>query len=85
MLTQVDDGLRSRMHQISNNAISMGQYVVSPATHPTDCGRFRASFSVHRSSGNGSYCRVFRFDKAFASREAARLFAVTQGLSLIHI
>ncbi len=57
----------------------MGKYVVSPSTHPTDCGRFRASFSVHRSQGNGSYSRVFRFDKPFASREAARLFAVTQG------
>ena len=57
----------------------MGKYVVSPATHLTDCGRFRASFSVHRAKGNGSYCRVFRFDKTFASREAARLFAVTQG------
>ncbi|RKR26239.1 hypothetical protein C8C93_1475 [Acidovorax sp. 93] len=67
------------MIQISQTAISMGKYVVSPTTHPTDCGRFRASFSVHRSQGNGSYCRVFRFDKAFASREAARLFAVTQG------
>mgnify|MGYP003582168984 FL=1 len=58
----------------------MGPFVVSPSTHPTDCGRFfRASFSVHRSQGNGSCSRVFRFDKAFASREAARLFAVTQG------
>ena len=57
----------------------MGQYVVSPATHPTDCGRLRASFSVHRSQGNGSYARVFRFDKTFASRGAARLYAVTPG------
>lgn len=57
----------------------MGQYVVSPATHQTDRGHFRASFSVQRSQGNGSYCRVFRFDKDFASREAARIFAVTQG------
>ena len=57
----------------------MGKYVVSPATHRTDCGRYRASFSVHRSQGNGSYCRVFRFDRSFASREGARLFAVTQG------
>ena len=56
----------------------MGQYVVSPATHPTDCGRFRASFSVQRSQSNGGYCRVFRFDKTFASPEIARLFAVTQ-------
>ncbi len=56
----------------------MGQYVVSPTTHTTDCGRFRASFAVQRSRGNGSYCRVFRFDKTFASRDAARLFAVSQ-------
>ena len=67
------------MNQISKTAISMGKYVVSPATHPTECGRFRASFSVHRSESKGGYCRVFRFDKVFASREAARLFAVTQG------
>lgn len=57
----------------------MGKYVVSPATHLTDTGRYRASFSVHRSQSNGSYCRVFRFDRSFASREGARLFAVTQG------
>jgi hypothetical protein len=57
----------------------MGKYVVSPATHRTDCGRFRASFSVQRTGGNGSYSRVFRFDKTFASPEGARLFAVTQG------
>jgi len=57
----------------------MGQYVVSPATHPTDCGRFRASFSVRPVQGNGSEGRVFRFDTTFASRDAARLFAVTQG------
>lgn len=57
----------------------MGKYVVSPATHPTDCGRFRASFAVQRSKSEGRYCRVFRFDQTFASRDAARLYAVTQG------
>jgi len=57
----------------------MGQYVVSPATHPTDCGRFRASFSVRRAHGRSSDSREFRFDTTFASREGARLFAVTQG------
>ncbi|MGF6211738.1 hypothetical protein [Comamonas sp. 4034] len=57
----------------------MGKYVVSPATHQTVSGRFRASFSVQRSQGNGNYCRVFRFDRTFASSEAARMFAVTQG------
>jgi hypothetical protein len=64
---------------ISNISISVGQYVVSPSTHQTDCGRVRASFAVQRSQGNGSDCRVFRFDTTFASREAARVFAVTQG------
>ena len=54
----------------------MGQYVVSPATHPTDCGRFRASFSVQRSQSNGGYCRVFRLDKTFAPPAIARLFPV---------
>lgn len=57
----------------------MGTYVVSPTTHPTDCGRFRASFSVQRSQGKGSYCRVFRSNTTFASRDAAQLFALTQG------
>ena len=57
----------------------MGQFVVSPTTHTTERGRFRASFSVQRSQGNGSYCRVFRLDKTYASRDAARLMAVTQG------
>jgi hypothetical protein len=79
MLTQTPLALRPRLIQISQTSISMGAFVVSPATHPTDCGRFRASFAVYRSKGNGSYCRVFRFDKAFASREFAQVFAVTQG------
>lgn len=67
------------MNQIPKIGISMGEYVVSPTTYPTDCGRYRASFAVQRSRGNGSYCRIFQFDKTFASQEAARLFAVTQG------
>ena len=57
----------------------MGKYVVSPTTHPTDCGRFRAAFSVQRSKGEGGYCRVFRSNTTFSSRDAAQLFAVTQG------
>ena len=57
----------------------MGKYVVSPTTHQTENGQYRASFSVHRAQGKGSYCRIFRFDRAFATREAARVFAITQG------
>ena len=57
----------------------MGKYVVSPATHPTDCGRFRASITVQRSRGKDTRSQPFSFDATFASRDAARLFAVTQG------
>ncbi|TXH44877.1 MAG: hypothetical protein E6Q92_03905 [Burkholderiaceae bacterium] len=57
----------------------MGRFVVSPATHATACGRFRASFAMHRQRSQGAYGRVFRFDATFASRHAARVFAVTQG------
>jgi hypothetical protein len=67
------------LNNISNTAIPMGKYVVSPATHPTDCGRFRASFSVRRAQDNGRHRQVFRFETTFASSDAARLFAVTQG------
>ncbi len=57
----------------------MGEYVVSPTTHATECGRFSAAFAIRRAAGNGTYCRVFRFDRTFTSRHAAQLFAVTQG------
>jgi hypothetical protein len=61
----------------------MGKYVVSPTTNQTECGRFRASFAVQRSSADGkgaaNYCRVFKSNTTFASRDAAHVFAVTQG------
>jgi hypothetical protein len=56
----------------------MGKFVVSPTTFATDCGRFRASFALKHARGDGSHCQVFSSDKTFASRNAARLFAVTQ-------
>ena len=57
----------------------MGKYFVTPTSHKTHCGRFQASFVLQRSKQNSSYCRVFRFDKIFASTEAAKMYAVTQG------
>jgi len=64
---------------ISENTFSSGKYVVSPATHLTDSGRFGASVAVSSGAGTSSHHRVFRFDQLFDSREAARIFAVTQG------
>lgn len=57
----------------------MGRYVVSPATHPTDAGRFRASVAVSSGSGAGTHHRVLRLPGLFASPEVARLLALTQG------
>ena len=64
---------------ISENTFSSGKYVVSPATHLTDSGRFGASVAVSSGEGKSSHHRIFRFDQLFDSREGARLFAVTQG------
>jgi hypothetical protein len=67
------------MNQISEPSISMGNYIVSPATRTTTNGRFRASFAVQRTQSKGAYCRIFNFDREFVSREAARVYAITQG------
>jgi hypothetical protein len=66
------------MNQISESAIPMGNYIVSPTTHETSTGRFRASFSIQRSQSKGAYCRIFNFDSEFVSREAARVYAISQ-------
>lgn len=57
----------------------MGNYIVSPSTHETANGRFRASIAVQHSQSKGAYCRIFNFAPEFVSREAARIYAVTQG------
>ena len=59
--------------------ITMGKFLVSPAAVETSNGLFRASFCVERSPSKGAYCRIFNFDREFVSREAARVFAITQG------
>ena len=59
--------------------ITMGKFLVSPAAVETSNGLFRASFCVERSQSKGGYCRIFNFDREFVSREAARVFAITQG------
>ena len=67
------------MNQNFESAIPMGNYMVSPATHETSAGVYRASIAVQRSQSKGAYCRVFNFTSEFASREAARVYAITQG------
>ncbi len=67
------------MNQTPETAITMGKYLVSPATQVTHSGNYRALFSVQRTESKGRYCRVFFFDREFSSQAAARLFAITQG------
>lgn len=57
----------------------MGNYIVSPATQEMSSGLFRASIAVQRSQSKGAHCRIFNFTSEFASREAARVYAITQG------
>lgn len=64
---------------ISEHSIPMGKYVVSPSTHLTESGDYKASVAIKSGQGSSSHHRVFRFDDMFASREAARMFAITQG------
>ena len=67
------------MQLIREISFPMGKYVVSPSTHQTDAGTFRASVAVSSGSGTSTRHRVFRFEPLFTSREAARMYALTQG------
>jgi len=67
------------MTLIPEISFPLGKYVVSPSTHLTEAGEYRASVSIQSGQGSSSHCRVMRFDRMFASREGARLFAITQG------
>lgn len=72
------------MSFISEPSISLGKYVVSPTTHQTDAGDYRASVAIQSGQGTSAHHRVFRFESPFATREAARVFAVTQGWIQTH-
>lgn len=67
------------MNKNFESAIPMGNYIVSPATQETSTGLYRASIAVQRTQSKGAYCRIFNFDCEFVTREAARVYAITQG------
>lgn len=58
--------------------LPLGTFQVSPSTRQTDVGSYQACVAIQRGQGTGSHCRLVRFDRLFASREAAHLVAVTQ-------
>ena len=59
--------------------MTIGKFVVSPLTHPTDSGAFSGSVTVSSGQGSGSSHRVTRFHRPYALPEAAQLVALTQG------
>lgn len=64
---------------IQEISVPLGKFVVSPATHQTESGTFRASVTVSSGHGMATRHRVYRFDTLFATPEAARMYALTQG------
>ena len=55
-----------------------GTLQVSPSTRRTDAGNYQACVAIQSGQGTGTHCRLVRFDRLFASREAANLVATTQ-------
>ena len=56
--------------------LSVGKFLVSPLTRLTDGGDYAASVSIR----SGMHDRVFRFVRRFATRDAARRYAIEQGM-----
>ncbi|MEK9803824.1 MAG: hypothetical protein VW475_10520 [Curvibacter sp.] len=65
------------MNTTLEKAFSVGKYLVSPLTRPTESGRYTASVSIR----NGMHDRVFRFVPEFSTRESALQYAEAEGRS----
>jgi hypothetical protein len=61
----------------------VGKYLVSPLTHATDGGRYRASVSIRSGRGSMTHDRVLRLLPVFSSSEDAAQYATAQGLAWI--
>ena len=64
------------MTSTREKTFSVGKYLVSPLTRLTDAGDYAASVSIR----SGMHDRVLRFIPRFATREAARRYAIEQGI-----
>ncbi|MEO0318389.1 MAG: hypothetical protein RL404_2066 [Pseudomonadota bacterium] len=63
------------MFTTTENAFSVGKYLVSPLTRSNDSGRYTASVSIR----NGSHDRVLRFIPEFQTKEDAARYASAEG------
>ena len=66
------------MHPVSASE-SVGHYVLTPITKPSDEGQFSASVSIRR----GMYDRIFRFLPRFPCDASAVRYALSQGRMLV--
>ena len=64
------------MTSTREKTFSVGKYLVSPLTRLTDAGDYAASVSIR----SGMHDRVLRSIPRFATREAARRYAIEQGI-----
>jgi len=66
-----------------SHTITVGKYLVSPLTRPTECGRHAASVSIRCGRGSATHDRVLRFVPMFDTAAEAARYAATQGLAWI--
>ncbi len=66
-----------------SNTITVGKYLVSPLTRPTECGRHAASVSIKSGRGSATHDRVMRFVPMFDTAAEAARYAAVQGLAWI--
>ncbi|MEI7785830.1 MAG: hypothetical protein WCK08_15680 [Betaproteobacteria bacterium] len=59
--------------------MAIGKFLVAPKSHATATGAYQAGVTVSSGHGPSSHHRIFRFQRPFASPEAAHLVALTQG------
>ena len=68
------------MNSISQDAITVGRYRVSPLTQHTEAGDYAPSVSIRSGQGRATHDRILRFVARFDTREGASRYALEQGL-----
>ena len=60
-------------------SVPIGKFSVTPSSHRTDVGRYRAAVTVSSGQGIASHHRIYRLARQHATPQAALLVALTQG------
>lgn len=73
------------MHNVQQQTLKVGKYLISPLTRPLDNGWFACSVSIRSGSGSGTTDRVVRLTRLFRDRIAAVEYAMAEGLQWIGV